>query len=249
MQILLGLVFLLVFFYLLRNAFQSSKANYKKWLTKVTIIIASGILLLLVLTGRIHVLAALGAALLMLLRQLPLIIKALPVLQTIMGQASSQGRAAASGQQSTLETSLLTMTLDHDSGDMDGVVVTGGMQGQRLSQMDKEALVELHRLAVAHHPDSIEVLEAYLERIIGEDWYQQFGTEANAGSATGAGGELSVDEARDILGLQPGASAEEIIHAHRKLMQKFHPDRGGSNYLAAKVNAAKELLLQELKGA
>ena len=251
MQIILGFLFLLVFFYLLRNSFQSSKANYKRWLTKVTVILAGGILLLLVLTGRLHVLAALGAGLLMLFRQLPLIFKALPVLQTIFGQAAAhragQAGKAAAGQQSTLDTSLLAMTLDHDTGEIDGVVNAGGLKGQRLSEMGTDELRDLYQQAVAHHTDSVEVLETYLERVYGEQWYQKFGMTSSADKPSPGGEELSVDEACDILGVRPEASEQEIIAAHRKMMQKFHPDRGGSNYLAAKVNTAKEVLLSRVK--
>lgn len=235
----------MIFFYVLKNAMQSSKTNYKKWLTKVTLIVAGGILLLLVLTGRLHILAALGAGLLVLMRQLPLIIKALPVLQKVFGGGS---KPASAGQQSTLQTSLLAMTLDHDSGEIDGVVIAEGeYKDQRLSQMGSGALKELYRLALAHHADSIEVLETYLERVYGEQWQQQFATASSSQQASAAGGELSVDDACDILGVHMHASEEEIVAAHRKMMQKCHPDRGGSNYLAAKVNAAKEVLLKHLK--
>jgi len=65
---------------------------------------------------------------------------------------------------------------------------------------------------------------------------QQSAGKANPGNMTAA-------QAREVLGVKADASKEEIIKAHKRMMQKVHPDRGGSDYLAAQLNQAKDTLL------
>lgn len=73
---------------------------------------------------------------------------------------------------------------------------------------------------------------------------KQAGQQRPGGAGIETPGPNSVEEAYALLGLNPGARREEIIAAHRRLMQKVHPDRGGSDFLAAQINRAKEILLK-----
>ena len=154
----------------------------------------------------------------------------------------------APGQASEVRTAFLRMTLDHDSGDMDGEVLDGRHSGQWLSQLSFPALLDLlndYRIADAQ---SASVLEAYLDRTQ-PDWRDAAGQAEGEGSGggegrSGGGGAMTREEALEMLGLEEGASPEAIREAHRRLMQKLHPDHGGSNYLAAKLNEAKDLLLR-----
>ena len=70
-------------------------------------------------------------------------------------------------------------------------------------------------------------------------------TEQQADS-TNTSALLTINEAYAILGLEPGASKQDIIQAHKQLMQRVHPDRGGSSHLAIKINQAKDLLLKSI---
>ena len=118
---------------------------------------------------------------------------------------------------------------------------------RRLSDLDLAAVLDLYRNALAMDQNSAQVLESYLDRMRSEDWREKAGgsgEDASAHAGNGAsGGAMSVAEARAILGIDANASSDEIKQAHRRLMGQYHPDRGGSDYLAARINQAKDILL------
>ena len=151
-----------------------------------------------------------------------------------------RGKSAPSlGQSSTVETLVLRMQLDHDTGDLQGEVLTGSYQGWLLAEMDRQQLEQLLDYCRGEDSDSAQLLESYLQqRFAGE---APFGEQPEAPGASGS--NIGRKEALAVLGLEEGASKDDIVAAHRKLMQKMHPDRGGNDYLAAKINQAKDLLL------
>ena len=155
----------------------------------------------------------------------------------------AQGWDDASGRKSNVTTDRLDMTFDHDSGELDGRVTAGVFAGRMLSDMSLDELRALLQEAVAaQDTHSTNVLTSYLDRTYGEDWHDG----AGAGQDTGArqnDGAMTRDEAWRVLGLSAGATEEDIRSAHRRLMKQAHPDHGGSDYLAAKINQAKDVLL------
>jgi hypothetical protein len=198
--------------------------------------------LMLVASGRLHWLAAVIASLIPLLRRSLSLLRFVPLLRGL-GATWQQARSAAgprTGQTSWVHTDTLKMSLDHDSGDMDGEVLRGPYQGRRLSTLTRDELTALYGDCLSGDPDAARLLSAFLSRRFGGDW----DADQHQEQRTSSGGDgMNLDEARQILGLEESADEQTIIAAHRRLMQKLHPDRGGSDYLAAKINQAKDVLL------
>lgn len=187
----------------------------------------------LTLMGKMHWVGAALTGLLVALRQMaPLLLRAFPLLQQWLGSRNSPG-----GQQSHVRSALLSMTLDHNSGELDGVVLDGEFKDWRLGELSRSQLDALLAYCREHDEDSVQLLQSYLEQRFPEEE-----TSPDAEPASSPDG-MSRTEALDVLGLDESATEEDIVTAHRRLMQKFHPDRGGNDYLAAKINAAKALLL------
>jgi len=148
----------------------------------------------------------------------------------------------APGQVSVVRSAFFEMRLDHETGDMGGDVLAGSFEGRTLDDLAPSELRELYR-ETASDADSRALLEAYLDRRE-PGWRVDFEADAAAGQgAAPSAGAMTEEEAYEILGLAPGAGEAEIRAAHRRLMKRVHPDQGGSGFLAAKLNEAKDLLL------
>jgi DnaJ domain len=147
---------------------------------------------------------------------------------------------------SEVTTDTLQMQLDHATGDLDGEVLQGRFAGRSLASLGLPELLDLIADCQRDDPRSVALIETYLDRRQ-PDWrdHAAGGTRAQDQSpAAAAAGAMDEATAWSILGLAPGASEAEIKAAHRRLMTKLHPDHGGSSYLAAQLNQAKDLLLR-----
>lgn len=157
------------------------------------------------------------------------------------GRISRRARKSP-GQRSTVRTAALEMFLDHDTGDLDGVVLAGRFEGRDLADLELSGLLELYQ-ELNTDPDSCRLLETYLDGRF-PVWREDTQTHAGGGEGGApSSGPMTEEEAHQILGLESGASAVEIRKAHRRLMQRVHPDVGGSSFLAARINEAKDFLL------
>ena len=146
----------------------------------------------------------------------------------------SRGGQASPGQESRVETATLEMVLHHDSGRMTGRVTRGSFAGAELADLSLEQLTTLMADCAQQDPESVPLLEAWLDRTH-PDWRDTPRTPHDA--------PLDRTEALAVLGLEEGATEEEIRAAHRRLMRAAHPDHGGSAWMAARVNAARDVLL------
>jgi hypothetical protein len=192
-------------------------------------LIAIGLAVFLGLRGEIGIAIPIGAMGLGLLGWLP------------FGPAGFSARTQkTSGKTSRVRSAYIEMELDHDSGDMRGRIVAGAHRGAELGALDVKMLVGL---LTEIDEESRALLMAYLDRR-DPRWSEHAQGDAATGRPAASSGKMSEQEAYQILGLEAGASADAISRAHRALMKKLHPDQGGSTYLAARINEAKEILLR-----
>ncbi len=215
-----------------------------KWTVAILAVAIAGYL---TVTGRIGIAAMIAAGL------IPVILRARQI-----GRLAKSFRGPSPGQSSDVETAYLRMRLNHDAGTLHGTVLQGAFRGRHLDELSLEELMALLQECRINDDQSATVLESYLDRVHGAAWrggeddgraQDQAGSGGHGGSQGGSWGRgpgpqaMTTEEAYEILGLGPGAGPDEVRDAHRRLMLKIHPDHGGSTYLAAKINQAKDLLL------
>lgn len=248
MVIRIAILFLVAVFIFvgLRLLLGKRKVSLRQFFLLYAAALGGMVLLYLGATGRLHWLfTVLGVLLPFVFRIIPFVLQMMNLKQAVSWfQKMTTGSQASSGQSSQLDTRFFKMSLDHDSGRMDGRVLEGNFEGRALSDLSLESLLALLQ-EVAVDADSENVLRAYLDREH-PDWSGHADDNESAGTGGSDSGNVSVRDAYDILGLEPGADAKDVKAAHRKLIRTHHPDHGGSTYLAARINAAKEVLLKHL---
>jgi len=234
-RIIIILMLISVGFYLAYR-FKKIQADKQKQIIKYLLVfIVLAVLGLLAVSGRLNWLVALVAAL------IPLAVKFfssamrwLPSLTVLFRKV----QAMRSAQNAQIVTGFLRIVINQSTGDIQGQVLQGVFKNKMLSALSIEDLLNLLATCQQQDKESAALLMAYLDRYHhgwkSDESYQQQGFKPGA---------MTIEEARDILAVKKNATQDEIIQAHRKLMQKMHPDRGGSDYLAAKINQAKDTLL------
>lgn len=249
LRLLTVLAAVLLAYVILKALYRKNPQLFAKKIRYAAMIAGVTALILLAVTGRLHWLFALLAGLVPLASRIVGLLRIIPLVQSIrsaLGGGVGLGAfGPKSGKTSQVQSLYLRMDLDHDSGEVKGEVLQGDFAGRKLETLDLSDLIRLLVQYQQQDRDSALLLQTFLDRRHGPEWRQQFagGGQTENGQNTASQSSITRAEALEILGLDDSATGKEIVQAHRRLMQRFHPDRGGSNYLAAKINAAKELLL------
>jgi hypothetical protein len=230
MLYLIGGVVLLFGLLLLGRAFVNAEPRQlARFVTWTAIGLAVAAVIALAVSGRLSMLLALAAGLFPLLRRLHSVVGGL--------------RGPAAGATSEVETPYVRVNLDHDTGAMTGTVLRGRFAGMRLDELRRADLLALLRECRTADAEAARLVEAWLDRMDPE-WREDMHAEHSAGAPPPRGGaDVTVDEAYAILGLRPDADAAAIKEAHHRLMKQLHPDHGGTDYFAAKLNRARDVLL------
>lgn len=230
----------------LRWFVQAAVPEVKKNLKRVLVFGTCLVLAALIISGRLSwLLPVVGGLIAILARSLPYLLRFAPLLQRLWLQYRNSRPRSEADNISTVETDFVRMKLDHDLGEISGEVLKGRFAGRNFNELNLEDLLQLCDEVRGVDPDALTLIESYLDRIYPNDWRntQSSNNHKNQSGDGPVQDDMSQNEALEILGLNSDSSPSEIIEAHRRLIQKIHPDRGGSDYLASKINRARDILL------
>lgn len=160
------------------------------------------------------------------------------IVRAVRRRPSGGFSSPGAGQRTQVRTAFLQAWIDHASGEVGGTVLAGRFAGRTLDVLTDAELLEL-REDCARDADSLRVMEAYLDRRLGADWRSARQAPPPSNPRT----DMTRDEALGVLGLEEGATEADVRAAHRRLIQRMHPDVGGTADLAARINRAKDVLL------
>ena len=174
------------------------------------------------------------------------VVPALGVLVGIIGWMIDAALGPPKPNSSKVNTKFLKLTLDHRSGQVTGDIVNGPFAGRRIESLRVDELVDLMVYYRRADQASERLIEAYLDRT-SPTWRNRYGADGQPKEdsfTSRAGGPMSKSEALRLLGLNLGATAEEVRAAHRRKLQEHHPDRGGDPDVAARINQARDVLIE-----
>ncbi len=231
---------------LLRLLWLRYRPDLRQMLLTGGIAVGLFVILVMVATGRLHWIAVVLATVLPFAFKLLAGLGLMRLMRRLGGGPTpfpgggGGGGAGRSGTRaSEVATRFLRMELHHATGELEGHILEGPQAGRTLAELTFAEQSELLHYYRREDPDSARLLETWLDRTHGAEW--------RAADEAPSGSELTRVEALRVLDLGGQPNREQIIRAHRRMMQKFHPDHGGSEDLAARINAAKERLLRDLE--
>lgn len=217
--------------YRLRWLSPEQKKRYLK-LAAITGIVA--LLAVLTLTGKLNwLVAGIGALFALLPKVARLLIGAWPRIMPYFNRYRQN-------RHSSMQTPFIRLQVDLMTGALQGEVLQGHYKGEKLQLMSMAQLLSLLDECRDADEKSALLLMSYLDRAH-EGWS---GDREEAFKPSATGTRMSQQQARDILGVSESSSKKDINKAHKRLMQKLHPDRGGSDYLAQQINQARDVLLK-----
>ena len=233
-RLILAVAIIATLVYITRRINRLPPKARKKAFVQLGLTVTVLFVLFLTVTGRLHWIgAALTGALVLIRQLLPLIIRFIPTWLSYRGPSIG----STSSKTSTVASRFVRMNLDHETGKMSGQVLEGEFEHWELDEMERAQLESLLSYCSKNDPDSARLLESYLTQRFPDESFENQQPYSESSS------QMQRAEALSILGLEGEPDSEAIVNAHRHLMQKLHPDRGGNDYLAAKINQAKDVLL------